>query len=577
MIFYRDKPYQLLLIPALILLLSFCTGPRTKSPDVETIHFYKTQLDSLNQRINKLQTDNEQDHTRFYADYFKAIQIIDMLPDSSELKVNELRSLLFPLYIHDAHQETVRQSERIIEILNSGKNNFSHFPVGEVYYRMANAYAGMGNIDSAISIYRRVIFLGKDDHDKLHQASMLNNAGMIWENIGELDSAMAYFHSAAGLVKEYPDSVRFVLFEGSILDNIATIYEDRGEFDKSIPIYEKNILRYENTADYFRWINAWISLMNAELEMRNYPRVKILFEQLSQIMDTLTYPKHQINDLYMFMVCSRYFSEIGDFRKAYAYFVLATQLSDSVKQKRNLREDQTAEQLARMKDKHFEQQLQAETLEREKREQQARSRLWIIILIALGATITPTILYYYYKQRLRLQAEMSERHNTNRLLAEEKMKSHEQEKRLVDLDLENKKKDLADMAISLSQKQEWATELNQHLQIIESSKGNKRSREFMKLKDSVRSQIYVNKQTDLLRENIDALSVGYYEKLREKFPSLTKTETKLCSFIRLKLTISQIAHLQHIDSSSVVVGRYRLKKKLELGTDQNLDEFLQSF
>jgi G3E family GTPase len=148
---------------------------------------------------------------------------------------------------------------------------------------------------------------------------------------------------------------------------------------------------------------------------------------------------------------------------------------------------------------------------------------------------------------------------------------------LVEIELGNKKKDLADMAISLSQKKEWATELNQHLQIIESSKGNKRSRELIKLKNNVRSQIYVNKQTDLLRENIDALSAEYYEKLREKFPSLTKTELKLCSFIRLKLTIAQIADFQNIDTASVIVGRYRLKKNLELDTDQNLDEFLQLF
>jgi len=570
-------PYQLLLLPALCLLLSFCTGRKTKSLSVETIHLYKTQLDSLRRSIDTLQADNEQDQARFYADYLKAIKIIDLLPDSSELKVNALRSLLFPLYIHGAHQETVRQSEKIIEILNSGKKEFSHFPVGGVYYRMANAHAIMGNIDSTTSIYRRLIFRGKDDHDELHKASMLNNAGMIWKDFGEADSAMAYYRSAADLVKEYPDSARFVLFEGSIHDNIATIYEDRGEFDKSIPIYEKNILRYENTDDLFRWINAGISLMNAELEMRNYPRVKILFEQLSPIMDTLTYPYHHTNDLYMFKVCSRYFREKRDFKRAYTYYVKATRLSDSVKQKINITEDQTAKQLARLRDKQFEHQLQDEMLEREIQEKRARMRLWIVILISFGGVIVFTILYFYYKQRLRLQTEKSKRHNTNRLLAEEKIKIHKQEKRFVDLELEYKKKDLADMAISLSQKQEWARELNQHIQNIESSKGNKRSREFKKLKDNVRNQIYVNKQADLILQNMDELSAKYYEKLRVKFPSLTKTEIKLCSFIRLKLTISQIAHLQHIDSSSVVVGRYRLKKKLGLDTGQNLDEFLQSF
>jgi len=572
----KKIPYQLLPLLLLCLLLSFCSGPRTKSLDADAIHLYKTQIDSLNQDINNLQADNEQYQTRFYADYQKAIEIIDLLPDSSDLKLNALKNLLFPLYMHGAYQETIRQSEKIFEILNSGKIQFSSSSVEEVYYSLANAYASIGNIDSAISIYRKIIFTSKYGHDKLHQVSMMNNLGMIWNDIDEADSAMAYYQSAADLVKDYPDSARFVIFEGSILDNIATIYEERGEFEKTIPIYEKNILRYENTDDLFRWINAGISLMNAELEMQNYPRVKILIEQFSPIMDTLTYYRHQTNDLYMFKVCSRYFSEIGDFRKAYTYHVKATQLADSVILKDNLRRDQTAKQLAWLKDKHFEQQLQSEILEREKKEQQARSHLWVTILIALGAIITPTILYYYYKQRIRLHAEKAKSHHTDRLLAEEKAKTNEQGKRLVEIELENKKKDLADMAISLTQKQEWATELDQHLQIIESSKGSKRSREFMKLKDSVRSQIYVNKQTDLLRENIEALSAEYYEKLSEEFPSLTKTEIKLCSFIRLKLTIAQIAHLQHINTASVVVGRYRLKKKLELGTDQDLDEFLQS-
>ena len=83
-------------------------------------------------------------------------------------------------------------------------------------------------------------------------------------------------------------------------------------------------------------------------------------------------------------------------------------------------------------------------------------------------------------------------------------------------------------------------------------------------------------QIDLLRQNIDILSAEYYTKLREKFPALSKTEIKLCSFIKLDLSIAQIAHLQHIDSTSVVVGRYRLKKKLGLGPDLGLDTFLQS-
>jgi hypothetical protein len=484
------------------------------------------------------------------------------------------------LYMYGAHQETITQCEKILELLNSGKNEASHFPVFEVYYYLATAYAALGNMDSAISMYRRVIPLRKDNR---YKASMMNNVGMIWKSMGELDSTMAYYQSALDLVRKYPDSVKYGLLEGSILNNIATSYEDHGEFDKTIPIYEKNILRYENAIKVyrfkkmFRFINAGISLMNAELEMRNYPRVKILYEQFSPLIDTLTYYNHQTNDLYMYKVCSRYFSEIGDFKKAYTNQLKAAQLSDSVTLKDNLVKGETKKQLVLLENRQFEHQLQEQMLEHEHEKQLARSRLWLIILMTLGAILTPISFYYYYKQRLRLQVDRAKLHITSRLLAEEKLKTNEQEKHLVEINLENKRKDLADMAISLFQKKEWATELNQHLLIIESSKGNKRSRELIKLKDNVRSQIYVNKQTDLLRENIDALSAEYYKKLREEFPSLTKTEMKLCSFIRLKLTIPQIADLQNIDTASVVVGRYRLKKKLGLDTNQNLDEFLQTF
>jgi len=231
------------------------------------------------------------------------------------------------------------------------------------------------------------------------------------DNEQDQELFFADYLEAIQIIDLLPDSARFVIFEGSILGNIATIYEDRGEFEKTIPIYEKNILRYENIDDYFRWINAGISLMNAELEMRNYPRVKKLFEQLSLVMDTLTYPGHQTNDLYMLKVCIRYFSEIGDFRKAYTWHVKATQLSDSEIIKDNVKSDQTAKQLALLKDTQFGHQLQDEMLEREKHEQQSRQRLWIIILIALGATIIPTILYYYYKQRIRLHAEKAKSHH----------------------------------------------------------------------------------------------------------------------------------------------------------------------
>ena len=86
----------------------------------------------------------------------------------------------------------------------------------------------------------------------------------------------------------------------------------------------------------------------------------------------------------------------------------------------------------------------------------------------------------------------------------------------------------------------------------------------------------MDKQIEHLRQNIDLLSREFYDKLGKQFTGLSKTDIKLCTFIKLGLTNSQIAHLQIIDPASVKVSRYRLKKKLNLSPDQDLDAFIKA-
>jgi len=309
-------------------------------------------------------------------------------------------------------------------------------------------------------------------------------------------------------------------------------------------------------------MNAGISLANAEYELQNYDRAKNLLDHICCIMDTLNYDKKHSSKLYLFEVYTKYYLGIGDFRNAFVYQEKAFSLSDSLIKKEKILHSLTSSQLAKSASKYFEHELQMERLAKEKETLQMRLLMWIIILVVFSAGLTLTILYYNYKQRIRLQAE--------------KLKTREQEKQLLDLELEYKKKDLVDMALSLSQKQEWARELNLHIQNIELAKGHKRSREFRNLKDEIRNNVHVDKKLELLQQNINTLSKEFYDKLNRKFPGLTKTDIKLCSYIKLNLSNAHIAHLQNIDPGSVKVSRYRLKKKINLGPDQDLNAFLQA-
>ena len=77
-------------------------------------------------------------------------------------------------------------------------------------------------------------------------------------------------------------------------------------------------------------------------------------------------------------------------------------------------------------------------------------------------------------------------------------------------------------------------------------------------------------------ERVDKLSDAFYSQLSTNYPNLSKNEIRLCSFIRLKMDSRSIANLQNITIASLNTSRYRVRKKLNLSEDTDLDSFIQN-
>lgn len=67
---------------------------------------------------------------------------------------------------------------------------------------------------------------------------------------------------------------------------------------------------------------------------------------------------------------------------------------------------------------------------------------------------------------------------------------------------------------------------------------------------------------------------SFYRTLNQTFPDLTPGEQKLCALLRLNLSSKDISALTSQNSQSVDMARYRLRKKLNLKTEENLIDFL---
>ena len=68
----------------------------------------------------------------------------------------------------------------------------------------------------------------------------------------------------------------------------------------------------------------------------------------------------------------------------------------------------------------------------------------------------------------------------------------------------------------------------------------------------------------------------FFEKLQSNFPDLTPNELKLCAYTRINLSNKEIARLLDVNSSSVEMARYRMKKKVGLEGQTTITDFIQT-
>jgi DNA-binding CsgD family transcriptional regulator len=65
--------------------------------------------------------------------------------------------------------------------------------------------------------------------------------------------------------------------------------------------------------------------------------------------------------------------------------------------------------------------------------------------------------------------------------------------------------------------------------------------------------------------------------LSKHFPVLTVKDIKLCIYLKMNLSSKEIAPLLNISYRGVELHRYRLRKKLQLSPDTNLNKFMIDF
>lgn len=175
------------------------------------------------------------------------------------------------------------------------------------------------------------------------------------------------------------------------------------------------------------------------------------------------------------------------------------------------------------------------------------------------------------KERREKELELLEREN---LLKEKRISELEREK--LKIDLRNKDKRLANITMNSIRRNNMLNELKSEVSELITVEGAGRIKTIVgRIIRQINIQLKDDSDWQLSENYFNTIYDGLLDRLRANYPSLSQTDLRLCVYIKLNLSTKETAELMNISPRSVEMARYRLRKKLGLGSNDNIGSILR--
>lgn len=445
-------------------------------------------------------------------------------------------------------------------------------------YTIGNIYADLGNYEKASEILYECLQLSEQINDQVTKVRVLNSIGIIHHHQKNYDKALEYYFKSLTIAKQIGYSKGIA--RG--LNNVAAIYGTQGKFGKVVQYLRESIelnlrlnnmdlvgVNYLNFGYYFQEMQQYdsalyyynkslgiyenldniSSIISAKIFLAEYYLEVGDLEKSKQYAEQSLY-ESRANGLKRFVyeiaiILKKSYAIQNDSIKSLHYQVLELQMKDSL----NIEESQT--ELSKLE-------LQYELQKEDQKQhiiQQRKDLINIIVLISLIFIIIVIILFL---GRLRIKSRAM-------MLENDKL----------EMNLELRNKELTANVMSIMKKNETLSKIASKLKLIQ--------------KEAVKDEtkLAIKKITRELNRAVDEepweefelrfkqVHSDFYNKLIDRFPTLSPQEQRLCAFLRLNMTTKEISEITGQRTSTIEMARTRLRKKLGItNTQTNLITFL---
>jgi len=201
------------------------------------------------------------------------------------------------------------------------------------------------------------------------------------------------------------------------------------------------------------------------------------------------------------------------------------------------------------------------------------------ILLIVGSILA---IYKYNRMKLKQSFRIKQKQfeyelNLMEMKHQQELKelNHHKEKQHLETSLQTKSTELAGQALKLANQRAMILEINQLFSQLEMNEINKKLKK--KFEKTFSEYSYNRNEWQNFELNIQEIHQDFIKRLADKYSNLTAKDLKLCVFLRMNLSTKEIAPLMHLNYRSVELQRYRLRKKMQIPSEINLNKYMINF
>jgi len=195
-----------------------------------------------------------------------------------------------------------------------------------------------------------------------------------------------------------------------------------------------------------------------------------------------------------------------------------------------------------------------------------------IFIILLGIALS---VIFYQKKKQQAFVKESEKEALRKQLAYEKSIQQIQEEKHKEV-LDAKVREVTSYSLILSNKNNVLQEILEKAGKSNEHNENEAEHFSENVIDIVRKNLNTEVESHKFIHHFNEVHPQFFSKLKSICKDLTENNLRMCAYFKMGMSMKQVAVILNVSTETVKNARYRLKKKLILEKDDNLDDFLRN-